>query len=140
MDAEIETLRMGVDMGEDVVNELLTLVITDKSRAAKRKLQDAERELELARDSLRKLLERRDTLTSIRKRMEAVEQALLTAEPMDTGEANKALRAAVRRMVMRPQAGTLDILWHHADEPQETAFVTSRFDWDANQIGKNTEQ
>jgi hypothetical protein len=37
-------------------------------------------------------------------------------------------------MIMRPQEGRLDILWHHADEPQETVFMTSRFDWDANQI------
>jgi hypothetical protein len=28
----------------------------------------------------------------------------------------------------------LDILWHHADEPQEVVFMTSRFDWDANRI------
>jgi len=47
---------------------------------------------------------------------------------------NKALRGAVRKMVMRPQEGTLDIFWHHANEPQETVFMTSRFDWDANQV------
>jgi hypothetical protein len=59
---------------------------------------------------------------------------------MDTEAANKALRGAVRRMVMRPQEGRLEIHWHHAEEPQETAFITSRFDWDANQIEKNTEE
>ena len=59
---------------------------------------------------------------------------------MDTEEANKALRAAVRKMIMRPQEGRLEILWHHAEEPQETVFITSRFDWDANQIEKNTEE
>ena len=59
---------------------------------------------------------------------------------MDTGEANKALRGAVRKMVMRPQEGRLEIHWHHANEPQETVFITSRFDWDANQIEKNTEE
>lgn len=39
---------------------------------------------------------------------------------MDTEAANKALRGAVRKMTMRPQEGHLDILWHHAEEPQET--------------------
>jgi hypothetical protein len=64
----------------------------------------------------------------------------LTREPMDAEEANKALRGAVRKMIMRPQEGRLDIQWHHADEAQETLFFTSRFDWDANQIEKNTEE
>jgi hypothetical protein len=32
-------------------------------------------------------------------------------------------------MTMRPQEGCLDILWHHAEEPQETLFVTSRKEW-----------
>ena len=41
-------------------------------------------------------------------------------------------------MVMRP--GALEIQWHHADEAQEMLFVTRRFDWDANQIEKNTEE
>ena len=55
----------------------------------------------------------------------AAVQAALTAEPMDTEAANKALRTAVRRMTMQPAEGTLEIYWHHADEPQEVRFVTS---------------
>ncbi|WP_161850999.1 recombinase family protein [Bradyrhizobium sp. CCBAU 051011] len=142
MDAKIEQMRAAIDVGEDRVRELLELTITDKSRAARQALNTAEQELEETTESLRKMLERRDTMTStnVKLRLAAVEKAL-TAEPMDTEEANKALRAAVRRMVMRPQEGRLDILWHHADEPQETLFMTSRFDWDANQIEKkNTEE
>jgi hypothetical protein len=33
----------------------------------------------------------------------------------------------VRNMIMRPQEGRLDILWHHAEEPQEMLFLTSRY-------------
>jgi hypothetical protein len=97
--------------------------------------------LEAARESLRKAIEHRDTLTStnVKLRLAAVEKAL-TAEPMDTEAVNKALRGAVRRMVMRTAEGALEIHWHHAVEPQETAFITSRFDWNANQIEKNTEE
>ena len=82
-------------------------------------------------------MERRDTLTStnVKIRLAAVEKAL-TREPMDTEEANKALRGAVRKMIMRPQEGRLDILWHHAEEPQETLFFTSRFEWDNNDSEK----
>jgi hypothetical protein len=133
IEAKIEQLQVELDAGETRVNELLNITITDKSRAARQALQRAEHELDLARENLRKLIERRDTLTStnVKMRLAAVEKAL-TREPMDTEEANKALRAAVRKMTMRPQEGRLDILWHHAEEPQETLFMTNRFDWDAS--------
>jgi DNA invertase Pin-like site-specific DNA recombinase len=134
-DSKIEQLRVEIDAGEDAVNELLELTISDKSRAARQKLQRYEQELDTVREELRKDIERRDTLTStnVLKRLDAVEKAL-TRVPMDTEEANKALRGAVSKMIMRPQAGRLDILWHHAEEPQETLFMTTRFDWDTNQI------
>ena len=135
MDAKIERLKGEVDAGEDVVEELLELTISDRSAAARQRLRNAERELAETRDALRKLTERRDALTSanVLKRLAAVEKAL-TREPMDTEEANKALRGAVRKMIMRPQEGRLDILWHHAEEPQETLFITKRFDWNANEM------
>ena len=135
LDSEIQQLKADIDAGEDRLSELLELTITDKSRVAKQALNKLDQELETAKDNLRKLMERRDTLTStnVKMRLAAVEKAL-TAEPIDTEVANRALRAAVRKMIMRPQEGRLDILWHHADEPQETVFMTSRFDWDANQI------
>jgi DNA invertase Pin-like site-specific DNA recombinase len=136
----IEQLRVEIDAGENRVNELLEIRIADNSRAARQALERAERELAVVRDDLRKLEERRDTLasTNVTKRLAAVEKAL-TNEPMDVGEANKALRGAVRKMVMRPQQGTLDIYWHHAEEPQETLFITKRFDFD-NELGERNGQ
>ncbi|MBW5435665.1 recombinase family protein [Bradyrhizobium canariense] len=135
IEGKIGQLKVEVDAGDERVGALLELTISDKSRAARQALQRAEQELEATQDALRKAIERRDTLTStnVMKRLEAVEKTL-TAEPMDTDVANKALRGAVRKMVMRPQEGRLDILWHHAEEPQETLFMTNRFDWDAQQI------
>jgi hypothetical protein len=140
LDGRIEQLRSNVDAGEMRVRDLLELTISDKSRAARQTLQQSEQELETLTDTLRSTVARRDTLTStnVKVRLAAVEKAL-TADPMDTEAANKALRGAVRKMTMRPQAGRLDILWHHAEEPQETLFMTSRFDWNANQI-ENQEQ
>jgi len=141
MDARIEQLTIEIDAGEDLVEELLDLTISDKSRIARQRLLDAERDLDRLKETLRETMEHRDALssTNVLKRLAAVEKAL-TREPMDTEEANKALRGAVRKMIMRPQEGRLDILWHHADEAQETLFFTSRFDWGANQIEKNTEE
>jgi hypothetical protein len=139
LDTEIQQLKAAIDAGEDRERELLEVRIADKSTAAERALRRAERELEEAKDSLRKLLERRDTRTStnVKMRLAAVEKAL-TSEPMDIEAANKALRTAVRKMIMRPQEGRLEIHWHHAEEPQEVRFVTSRFDWDANRIEATT--
>jgi DNA invertase Pin-like site-specific DNA recombinase len=141
MDEKIGQERAAIDAGEDRVRELLELTISDKSRAARQALNTAEQELEAAKESLRALQERRDTMTStnVKLRLAAVEKAL-TAETLDTEEANKALRGAVRKMVMRPREGRLDILWHHADEAQEAVFMTTRFDWDGNEIEKNTEE
>lgn len=132
---KIAQLQVEIDAGEDRVTELLGLAISDKSRAARQELREAEQELAGAQEALREALERRDTLTStnVLNRLAAVERAL-TAEAMDTEEANKALRGAVRKMTMWPQEGRLDILWHHVEEPQETRFLTTRFDWDANEI------
>ena len=61
------------------------------------------------------------TSTNVLKRLAAV----------NTEEANKALRGAVHRMVMR---GRLDILWHHADEPRAVSIGTTM------RLEKNTEE
>jgi hypothetical protein len=138
MDARIEQLQADAVAGEMLARELLEIRITDKSRQARDELQRVEIELEATRDTLRKTSDRRDALAgaNVKTRLAAVEKAL-TGEPMDTEAANKALRGAVRKMVMRPQAGRMDILWHHAEEPQETLFYTNRFDWDGNTIENN---
>lgn len=140
MEEKIGQMRAAIDAGEDRVRELLELTITDKSRAARQALNTAEQELEETTESLRKMLERRDTLTStnVKLRLAAVEKAL-TADTLDTEEANKALRGAVRKMVVRPAEGTLEIHWHHAEEPQEVVFITSRFDWDAGPFSSGGE-
>ena len=126
IDEQVAQLAVEVDAGEDMVNELFDVRINDKSQIARDRLQKAERELEETRANLRRAIERRDTLanTQALKRLAAVEKAL-TREPMDTEEANRALRGAVRKMVMRPQEGRLDVLWHHAEELQETLFMTT---------------
>jgi DNA invertase Pin-like site-specific DNA recombinase len=140
IERKIEQLQIEVDAGEDEVNALLEIRISDNSMRARQDLQRAEHELEGARENLRTTVERRDTLasTNVKMRLAAVEKAL-TTEPMDTEEANKALRGAVRKMIMKPQEGRLDILWHHAETPQETLFITSRFDFD-NELGEHDQR
>ncbi|MBR0819231.1 recombinase family protein [Bradyrhizobium liaoningense] len=135
LDSDIEEATSNLVHAQIREQQLLDLSISDKSRAAKQALKDAEEETDRRAEYVRELKERRDALasTNVKMRLAAVDKAL-TAEPMDTEEANKALRGAVSKMTMRPQEGRLDILWHHADEPQETLFMTNRFDWDGQQI------
>ncbi len=109
------------------MRDMLDLITSDKSRAARQRLQDFERELDGMKERLREISEHRDSITStnVTLRLAAVEKAL-TQEPIDVAEANKALRGAVRKLIMRPQETAMDILWHHADEPQKIFFYTSR--------------
>lgn len=135
MDARIEQLQADAVAGEMRARGLLEVRIADKSQQAREDLRRAELELEVTRETLRKTIDRRDALAgaNVKKRLADVEKAL-TAKTIDTETANKALRGAVHKMIMRPQEGRLDILWHHAEEPQETLFFTSRFDWNGNTI------
>jgi hypothetical protein len=135
IEREIDLAQANLGGADAIIDDLLEAWIEDKSRAAQRALWEAEEKREAIADTLRDLRDRREALTStnVTARLTAV-QAALSAEPIDTVEVNRALRAAVRRMTMRPQEGGLDILWQHAEEPQETLFMTSRFDWDANQV------
>ncbi len=144
LDAKIEQMQVDIDVEEDHVNKLVDFTVVNDSSAARERLKKAEHALEQTRATLRKTVERRDTLasTNVKMRLASVEKAL-TADPMDTEVANKALRGAVRKMTMRPQEGRLDIQWHHAEEPQETLFMTNRFDWEANQtddVGQEEQQ
>jgi hypothetical protein len=127
IEREIDGLQAYLDATVTDIQELLRARIEDKSAAAQRALREAEEKYETIADTLRDRRDRRDALASanVTARLTAVREAL-TAEPMDTEGANKALRAAVRRMVMGLAEGTLEIHWHHADEPQEVRFVTSR--------------
>jgi hypothetical protein len=128
IEREIEGLEAYLDVIDEDIRDLLEARIEDKSAAAQRALREAEEKREDIADTLRERRDRRDALTSanVTARLAAV-QAALTAKLMDTEAANKALRAAVRKMVMRPAEGALEIYWHHAEEPQEVYFATSRW-------------
>lgn len=134
LDDQIRRQETTVDAGEDRLNELLMMAVTDKSRAARRNLAECERELEAARERLRELRTRRDSMASagVVRRLEAIEQGL-TEKPLDVPKVNRALREAVERIVMHPAEGRLEVYWRHADEPQEVPFHTARFKWNAGE-------
>jgi hypothetical protein len=104
-----------VDQAERLADELAV----KPSEVVRQRLADKEEELARAREELRALRVRRDTLSGpyVLKRLAAVRDAL-RHKPFKVSDANKALKEAVSKIVIDPEAGSLTIYWHHADEPQ----------------------
>jgi hypothetical protein len=78
--------------------------------------------------NLRQLRARRDRLASpyVARRLQTLEQTL-THKPLNVVEANKALKEAVSRIVINPEAAELVLHWHHAPEqPTEAGPFASR--------------
>jgi DNA invertase Pin-like site-specific DNA recombinase len=112
----------------DEMGELLELLIVDHSRAARERLKVVEAQMEEARDHAAELNKRLDTMTSVSvmRKLNNISN-VLRQSPLNIAEANRVLKQAIRKMVMNPAQGRLEIHWHHADEPQQTGgLVTNR--------------
>jgi DNA invertase Pin-like site-specific DNA recombinase len=105
---------------EDMAEELADIAATEKSEAARRRLREREQALAEAREHIRLLTARRDTLASasVLRRLAAIERAL-THKPLNVSDVNKALKQAVSKIVMDTDWGTLTFHWHHAEDPSE---------------------
>jgi hypothetical protein len=115
----------------DEMEALLELRIADRSRAARERLKTVETQMEEARDQAAALNKRLDTMTSasVMRKLDNM-RAALSQSPLNIAEANRVLKQAVRKMVMRPAQGQLDIHWQHTDEPQIIRLYTRRL-WNA---------
>jgi DNA invertase Pin-like site-specific DNA recombinase len=128
---ELEQLIRGQDIAVSVLadeaQELVALVIRDKSEAARERLRTMEAELEGAKERLRELRAQRDTLAkpNVQRRLTAVQEAL-TRRRLNVSEANKVLKQAVRMIVIDPERATLVIHWHHATESSAPFMFHSR--------------
>jgi hypothetical protein len=119
------------DARSDEVRGLLELLILDRSKAARERLRAAEVQMQEARDEASDLKKRLDTMTSVSvtRKLDSINSALAQS-PVNVAEANRVLKQAIRKMVMRPAEGWLEIHWQHADEPQQIRLYTRRL-WDA---------
>ncbi|MFB6459297.1 recombinase family protein [Bradyrhizobium tunisiense] len=124
LEREIERLQANADAAEQKTFDLAELAAQERSPAARRALRDTEQQLKDLQKRLRELRSQRDTLTtaSVKDRLKAVQQAL--SGKMDVVEINKALRDAMRRIVIDPEQGHLWIRWHHSDEVQDILCIT----------------
>jgi DNA invertase Pin-like site-specific DNA recombinase len=115
----------------DEMGELLGLVVKDRSRAARERLNVVEAQIEQARDQAAELNKRLDSMTStsVRRKLDNI-SATLSQTPLNVAEANRVLKQAMRKMVMRPVEGRLEIHWGHAEEVQEISLYTGRY-WNA---------
>jgi DNA invertase Pin-like site-specific DNA recombinase len=117
----------------DEMGEILDLRIVDRSRAARERLKVVETQMEEAREQAAELNKKLDTMTSasVMRKLDNI-SVTLSQSPLNVAEANRMLKQAMRKMVMRPAQGRLEIHWHHSDEPQEIRLYTRRL-WDAKE-------
>lgn len=136
VEKEIARLEQRAERLAEDAEDLATFAAREKSEAARRQLRVKEQEAEQVRDAARKLRNDRDTLASanVSRRLKALKDTL-TEEPLDVTQANKALKEAVRAVVINPERGTLAIHWHHADKPTEGVPFHSRHN-KAGRFGK----
>jgi len=128
IDQQITGLDEAVSELANEARELVDELIREKSNAKRAELRAKERKLEEAREKLRALRARKDTLATpyVMHRLRALEQAL-TRKPLNVVEANKALKEAVGRVVLNPETAELLLHWHHAPEqPTNAGWVQSR--------------
>jgi chromosome segregation ATPase len=128
---DTEELEREIAGGEEEVSQLADEACTlvdeltrERSEVARSRLRDKERKLEDAREALRALRARRDTLTSayVLRRLTAVRESL-KREPLNVQEANTALREALARIVLDPEGNRLDLYWRHAPHERVRDYV-----------------
>lgn len=127
LQARIDQLAVEIDAGEDAINELLELSISERSAAARAKLRQYEAELETLRAEHRRATERREASasTNVSVRLATITRTL-EQENASSAEINKVLRSGFARMTMKLAAGSLETIWHHNEAVQVTRFITSR--------------
>jgi DNA invertase Pin-like site-specific DNA recombinase len=137
-------LEMHIAGWEEAVSEigvaaraLAEELARERSEAVRRALQDKDREWERAQETLRDLKARRDTLTStyVLRRLNTLRDSL-QREPLSVVDANNALKEAVSKVVLNPEAGRLIIYWRHADEPSEGVAFQSRHSTTFDKVGE----
>jgi hypothetical protein len=128
IEEEIVGLDILVSELAEEARELADELAYNKSETVRTRLREKEQEFKAAREQLRQLRVRRDTLAKpfVAHRLQIVEQAL-TQEPFNVVETNRALKKAVSHIVLNPENAELTLYWRHAPEqPTEAGPFASR--------------
>jgi hypothetical protein len=127
LESEIANLDTVVSVIADEARDLADELIREKSGVLRSRLRDKEAELNAARERLRGLRAQKDTLARphVQRRLAAL-WGVLRRKPFPVSEVNKALKEAVSKIVLDPEAGRMAIYWHHAGEPTDDVPFFSR--------------
>jgi Resolvase, N terminal domain/Recombinase/Recombinase zinc beta ribbon domain len=120
LDRQIAKLQAAADQMENETVELARLAAEERSVAARKALRSREEQLREAQTDLRALRAQRDNLTtaSVADRLRTPQKAMANKQ-RKVREINDALKQAVQRIDLDLAGATVEIYWHHGDEPQE---------------------
>lgn len=118
-----EHLSATAEQAHDIADEL----VMQKSDVLRQRLADKEAGIERLRENIRELRARRMALAApfVLNRLRALRDAL-RRKPLKVADVNKALKEAVSRIVIDPEAGQLAIYWHHSTEATDGGPFFSR--------------
>ncbi len=127
LESEIANLDIVVSLIADEARDIADELMLEKSDVLRARLRDKEVELDAARERLRVLAAQRDTLARpfVQRKLTALSGAL-RRKPFNVADVNKALKEAVSKIVLDPEAGRLAIHWHHASEHSDDVPFFSR--------------
>lgn len=130
----IDELQHRVEGADAAIWELIDVIREERgspeATAASKRLREIEREQKETKRQLRDLTAQREQITtaSVRDRLKVVERTLTGNK--DPGETNRALRDAIRRIVLDPEQGRLWVRWHHSEETQDVPCYTKHMSWE----------
>jgi hypothetical protein len=115
----IEELDLEIDHLSDVGGDLMDEWLATKNAIVRGRLDQVDEQLNEAKRQLQEAQELRAKAASpfVPERLDALRSALLS-DPLDIVTANRALREAASKIVVHPEAGELEIHWHHGGVTQ----------------------
>lgn len=128
---EIERLIESVDLQlsdmKDDAKELLRELRATQSPTVREALQQTERGIKTTESKLRELTDRRERLGMpfVVRRLNALREEM-TRDDFDVAAANRAIKAAIERIVMDPEGARLNVHWRDSDAVSEVP-IWSRF-------------
>lgn len=122
---EIADAEHTLDELSDEVRTLTDELIREKSVALRERLKRAEQQFAEATKRLREKRDQRERLAApfVKQRLETLREALVR-RPCDIPETNRALKAAVTRIVMAPEGGELIVHWQHTETTARLRFLS----------------
>ena len=113
---EMEAMDWRLSDMKDEAKDLLKELRSTRSPTIREALQDAERGIKATEAKLRELTERRERLGTpfVVRRLNALRDELMR-EDFNVARANRAIKAAVQRIVIDPERARLDVHWRDSD-------------------------